>query len=616
MVVLESSILISRMPKQKQEDAATVTLAFLDLSGPREIKAVWKGSVTLPCAYAPVEDLVQQTLTWSVVHDQSSGTIFRRDGSEDHVLLSEYRARVSVPKDTPGNVSLVILNLEVTDRGTYTCQVTWRASNNSLIAKEITTKVEVVKVAATKPIIRAGELGLTVPAGASTSLTCEASGSPPISYRWFRSIPGGKVPLQSNGAELVWDNLRPSDSGMYFCEAANRAGAGVAQQSDAVELTVTDLPTTTATLRKDVGTPGRHHLITDLPTTVTAVTSESGVGHPEKNYTTQDFQRTGLPLHLVILIAVVCGAVVFLVIFLITCIRKPKDALLDLSGVHQVKGTWMGSTTLPCTYVPSEGFTEQALSWSVERDSSTSTIFRRDDSGDHIFLSNFRDRISIPKHSPGNVSLVIEKLEMPDSGHYTCKVIWRSTNNTLITREVTTTVKIVKVAATKPIIRAGELGLTVPAGASTSLTCEASGSPPISYRWFRSIPGGKVPLQSNGAELVWDNLRPSDSGMYFCEAANRAGAGVAQQSDAVELTVTDLLPTTLVSRMDTAPEGPVPDTGVTALEAEVEVPVKCLHKETCNAEASNDTFTVKDRKSPEYENLVTAMESEYETEGI
>ncbi|XP_027759014.1 V-set and immunoglobulin domain-containing protein 4 [Empidonax traillii] len=145
------------------------------------------------------------------------------------------------------------------------------------------------------------------------------------------------------------------------------------------------------------------------------------------------------------------GQIVVFVMTFISC-----NALLDLSGVHQVKGTWRGSTTLPCTYVPSEGFTEQALSWSVERDSSTSTIFRRDDSGDHIFLSSFRDRVSIPKHSPGNVSLIIEKLEMPDSGHYTCKVIWRSTNNSLITREVTTTVKVVKVAATKPIIRVGE----------------------------------------------------------------------------------------------------------------------------------------------------------------
>ncbi|NWW77968.1 VSIG4 protein, partial [Climacteris rufus] len=196
-------------------------------------------------------------------------------------------------------------------------------------------------------------------------------------------------------------------------------------------------------------------------------------------------------------------------------------ALLDLSGVHQVTGTWMGSTTLPCTYVPSEGFTQQTLSWSVERDSSTSTILRRDDSGDHILLSKFRDRVSVPKDSPGNASLLIENLEMPDSGHYTCQVIWRSTNNSLITREVTTAVKVVKVAATKPIIRAGELGLTVPAGGSSRLTCEASGSPPISYRWFRSGPGGKAQLLRRGAELAWDSLRPSDSGLYFCEAQNR-----------------------------------------------------------------------------------------------
>ncbi|NXA64514.1 VSIG4 protein, partial [Mohoua ochrocephala] len=196
--------------------------AFPDLSGPSEIRGVWKESVTLPCAYVPVEDLVQQTLTWTVVHEKGSGTIFRRDGSGDHVLLSEYRDRVSIPKDAPGNVSLLILNLEVSDRGTYTCQVTWKDGNNSLIAKEITTKLEVVKVAATKPIIRAAEPGLAVPAGGSTSLTCEASGSPPISYRWFRSAPAGTATFLSSGAELVWHSLRPSDSGTYFCEAQNR----------------------------------------------------------------------------------------------------------------------------------------------------------------------------------------------------------------------------------------------------------------------------------------------------------------------------------------------------------------------------------------------------------
>ncbi|XP_064318843.1 V-set and immunoglobulin domain-containing protein 4-like isoform X5 [Phalacrocorax carbo] len=258
--------------------------AFLNLTGPSELEGVWKGSTILPCAYVPVKDLVQQTLTWTVVHDQSSGTIFRRDDSGDHVLLSEYRGRVSVLKDAPGNVSLHILNLEISDRGTYTCQVTWKASNNTLIAKEITTKVDVVKVAATKPVIRASEPGLTFAPGARTSLTCVASGSPPISYRWFRSGPGGEARLLSSQAELAWDSLQPSDTGTYFCEAENRVGARAVQQSDAVELTVS-------------GTQG-----------------------------------TRLSLPLVILIAVVCSAVVFLLVFIIICIRKPKEV-----QVYEVK---------------------------------------------------------------------------------------------------------------------------------------------------------------------------------------------------------------------------------------------------------------------------------------
>ncbi|XP_063279288.1 V-set and immunoglobulin domain-containing protein 4-like isoform X2 [Prinia subflava] len=372
------------------------------------------------------------------------------------------------------------------------------------------------------------------------------------------------------------------------------------------------------------------------------------------------------------------GEVGWIVVFVMTFISC--NALPDLSGVHQVTGTWMGSTTVPCTYVSSEGFTQQTLSWSVERDSSISTIFRRDGSGDHILLAKFRGRVSVPKNSPGDASLLIENLEMPDNGHYTCQVIWRSRDNSLITREVTTTVKVVKVAATKPIIRAGEPGLTLPAGASTSLTCEARGSPPISYRWFRSAPAGRAELLSTAAELAWPSLRPSDSGTYFCEAENRAGAGAVQRSDAVQLTVTDLLTTTAALQRNvgtigghhsTTGQGESGDrehtvTGsprvapspllyglaaalggaalgallaaalswwrrrrrkeeplyavafhstadVALLPTEVEVPVKCQHEEMrSNAEKN----PMKDRKSPEYENLVTAMESQYETEGI
>ncbi|XP_026704638.1 V-set and immunoglobulin domain-containing protein 4-like [Athene cunicularia] len=185
-------------------------------------------------------------------------------------------------------------------------------------------------VAASKPVVRASQPGLTFPAGASTSLTCVASGSPPISYRWFRGAPGGTALLLSSQAELAWDSLQPSDTGEYYCEAENRVGAGAVQRSDAVELTVRDLPTTTVAPWRDVGTSERHHPTTDLP--ITVATSETGVGYPEKNYTTQNLQRTHLPLYVVVLIAVACGAVVFLIVFLIICIRKPKDA-----QVYEVK---------------------------------------------------------------------------------------------------------------------------------------------------------------------------------------------------------------------------------------------------------------------------------------
>ncbi|NWS71086.1 VSIG4 protein, partial [Crotophaga sulcirostris] len=196
--------------------------AFLDLSGLIEIEGTWKGSTTLPCTYDPVQDCEQQLVMWAVEHDKNSATIIRRDESGDHVLLSKYRGRVSILKDAPGNVSIQILNLDMSDRGTYTCQVTWRMSNNSLITREITTKLEVVKVPVTKPVILAREPGLSVPAGARASLACVASGSPPIRYRWFRGAPGAAALPLGSQAELAWDSLQPSDAGTYFCEAENR----------------------------------------------------------------------------------------------------------------------------------------------------------------------------------------------------------------------------------------------------------------------------------------------------------------------------------------------------------------------------------------------------------
>ncbi|XP_015715533.1 V-set and immunoglobulin domain-containing protein 4 isoform X2 [Coturnix japonica] len=272
--------------------------ALLDLSGATQVKGVWMGSTTLPCTYTPSQGFTQQTLTWSMERDLSTSTIFRRDSSGDHIPLSQFRNRVSVPKSSPGDASLHITDLEIPDSGHYTCQIIWRSENYSLITKEVTTTFKVAKEVVTKPIIVAGELGLVVPAGAKARLTCVAQGSPPISYHWFRVAPGRNGQLLGSEAELVWNSLQPSDAGMYYCEVQNRVSTGVVRRSDTVELTVRDLPEA-------------------------AVTSENAVGYPETDETTQSSRRSHL--YLFILIAVLGGAVVFFVIFAIACARKSKN---------------------------------------------------------------------------------------------------------------------------------------------------------------------------------------------------------------------------------------------------------------------------------------------------
>ncbi|XP_077164344.1 V-set and immunoglobulin domain-containing protein 4 isoform X2 [Paroedura picta] len=226
-------------------------------------------------------------------------------------------------------------------------------------------------------------------------------------------------------------------------------------------------------------------------------------------------------------------------LLLLTCTGCGK-ALLDLTGVQEIEGTWKASVRLPCVYGPSADFRQVTVLWKASlADHGIRTIFRRDpDSGDQTLFTNFRNRIRVPKEPPGDVSLLIEDLEMNDRGQYTCEVVWVTRNKSRMTRERTTVLSVIKVAVTKPTITAGTTESILPTGRNTSLTCHAYGSPPIQYRWLRATQGGNdVPVSQN-AVLRFDSLQVLDAGTYYCEAGNRVSSAV-QRSDAFQLTVED-----------------------------------------------------------------------------
>lgn len=120
-------------------------------------------------------------------------------------------------------------------------------------------------------------------------------------------------------------------------------------------------------------------------------------------------------------------------------------ALQDLTGVQEMEGTWKASVRLPCVYEPSADFEQESVRWKASQDHGSRTIFRRDlNSGDQIILTQFKNRIRVPKVPPGDVSLLIEDLEMSDRGQYTCEVVWVSRNKTRMRKDRMTVLRVVK----------------------------------------------------------------------------------------------------------------------------------------------------------------------------
>uniref|UniRef100_A0A8D0HM58 Ig-like domain-containing protein n=1 Tax=Sphenodon punctatus TaxID=8508 RepID=A0A8D0HM58_SPHPU len=339
----------------------TPSIAILSLTVMQEIEGTWKDSTTLPCSYVPDEDFTQETVIWMIERDQSPTTLFRRDGSEDHVYLAVFRNRVSVPKSSQGNASLRIEKLEITDSGQYTCKVIWKAKNNSLISKERSITVRVIKVPVTKPIIKPGKAGLSVPRGARTNLTCSASGSPPITYQWFKGEPrqNSLVPVSSH-AVLTFENPQISDAGTYYCEAENQVNGRNVQQSEVVYLmvkAVTDRITTTLReFRETEPTVGP--VSKGRPIVLKALTTVRNVAVPMgHNNANKGHQRTGLPLYIIILIAVLCALLVFAVFAVIFCRRKAnKDHIYEVTYHNSMNAT-RGE---PCSGIDSGYVNEEA----------------------------------------------------------------------------------------------------------------------------------------------------------------------------------------------------------------------------------------------------------------
>ncbi|XP_074056374.1 V-set and immunoglobulin domain-containing protein 4 [Macrotis lagotis] len=308
--------------------------AALTLEGPLKMTGPWKGNVNIGCTYNPLKGYTQVLVKWMVQQDNDPVTIFLRDFSGDHIQQAKYRGRLQVSRDTPGDVSLALDTLEMDDRGRYMCQVTWNTPNGGHLIRERMTELQIQKLPASKPLVTTGSgYGFKVPHGMRISLLCQAQGSPPLTYKWYKGAPDGSPTLMTSLGTLLFKPAQLSDSGTYFCIAKARIGAE--QMSDLVHFVVTDsskrpkpeiLPeelTTSTPLRE-----ATHHVATVLsPGEQTAKEAghaegsskgpgpTSGVALRDPGNVSKRTGGQGLPLYAIILIALLCIVLVLATIF-------------------------------------------------------------------------------------------------------------------------------------------------------------------------------------------------------------------------------------------------------------------------------------------------------------
>jgi hypothetical protein len=128
------------------------------------------------------------------------------------------------------NVGLLFTNAQSADTASYSVVVTNNYSSATSVPATLTVLVA--------PVIVGQPANLSVLSGSNVTFTVVATGSSPLTYRWYE-VGAGAI-AGATGATLAISNVQAGNAGDYFVLVSNGAGLAV---SDFASLTVITKPT-------------------------------------------------------------------------------------------------------------------------------------------------------------------------------------------------------------------------------------------------------------------------------------------------------------------------------------------------------------------------------------
>uniref|UniRef100_A0A803JJB6 Junctional adhesion molecule A n=1 Tax=Xenopus tropicalis TaxID=8364 RepID=A0A803JJB6_XENTR len=188
-------------------------------------------SADLRCTYT--SDFTKSRVEWKFVNNQLETFFVYYDGT----LTASYVNRAtSVPQ------GIILNQITSKDAGEYSCEVTSVDSNGQTLYGEAKIQLLVI-VAPSQPMAHVPN---TVRTGSAVELRCvETQGYPPPTFTWYQNkapMPpnpqNATYTIDPNTGVLKFRAVAASDSGDYYCKAANNEGE---QVSAIVRMNVQDV---------------------------------------------------------------------------------------------------------------------------------------------------------------------------------------------------------------------------------------------------------------------------------------------------------------------------------------------------------------------------------------
>ncbi|XP_039469810.1 LOW QUALITY PROTEIN: basement membrane-specific heparan sulfate proteoglycan core protein-like [Oreochromis aureus] len=316
--------------------------------------------------------------------------------------------------------------------------------------------------------------------GGAVTLTCSSDANPAAQYSWYKK--NGQKPL-SNERQLSFSSIQPSDSGEYYCTAQNKVGRK-RSESTSIDVKYDPKPPSVSVSPSGEITEG---------TSVTLTCSSEA--NPAATYVW--YKRNSQPLSK-------NSQLIF------SSIQSSDSGEYYCSAVNKL-GSTLKSITIDVKYAPKPPSVSVSPSGEIKENISVTLTCSSDANPASAYVwYKMNNRTPLSTDS----QLSFNSIQSADSGEYYC-----TAENRLGTSTPTNISVDVKYAPKPPSVSVRPSG-EIKEGTSVTLTCSSEANPAATYVWYKT--NGRTPL-SKEPQLVFRSIERSDSGQYYCIAANTVG---------------------------------------------------------------------------------------------